>query len=155
MNNKFIAAIITLLLLALIIVMCRDASEMPGITPTLSISATPSDTPAPPTATSTTVAPVAVSPLPASGTAVVTSSSTAAVPHTPTPSPTVPARTVTPTPTATAEPLYIVRPGDCLACLSWEWYGTEADWGKIWEVNGKFPKPHEIFPGQELKRPKP
>lgn len=125
-----------------------DAAE---ITPTLIISATPSDTPAPPTATVVTLTAqateTAVSPSPPA--TAVSPSPTSTATATPTPTPTAP-----PEPSPTAIPLYVVQPGDCLACLSWAWYSTQTKWVDIWEANGKFRKPHLIYPGQELIRPK-
>ena len=167
-NNKFIIAIVTLLVIALIVVMCRDVSEIPEITPTLSISATPSDTPAPPTATSTTVAPVAVSPLPAQGTAVATSSSTTAVPNTSTPTATsggttlqeAPTFTATPTPTAPPTPTerpssHTVEAGENLSFISRDYCGRQ-DWAWIFDANREEIKnPSIIFAGQVFTLPWP
>jgi nucleoid-associated protein YgaU len=127
------------------------------IPPTLAISETPSITPLPATATPT--------PVPSTATIVVavtvspTGSGTAVTPLTPPGTVTdVPTGTAMPEATATARPTtippYIVQPGDCLACLSLNWFGTQTRWGDIWELNGRFHRPHLIYPGQELKRPK-
>jgi nucleoid-associated protein YgaU len=165
MNNKFLFIIIGLLVLFLLALAHCSRPDVPEITPTLSISATPSDTPAPPTPTSTTVAPVAISPLPASGTAVVTPPPATAVPdtstpvETPNPPPTVPTRTATPTPKPpmpTERPSHwLVQPGDNLSRIS-GWLCGRQDWGWIYRENAdQIRDPNIIFSGQRLAIPWP
>ncbi|MCB8942568.1 MAG: LysM peptidoglycan-binding domain-containing protein [Ardenticatenaceae bacterium] len=120
--------------------------------PTLSPSITPSSTPLPPTATPTSPTPTAVPTGTPTPTAVPPTQTVTPSPS-PTSTPTThPTHTPTPTSTATIT-LHIVQPGESLCLIAWNYYQACSQWGRIWEANGRFPKPHLIYPNQEFVIP--
>lgn len=150
MKIRLIAALIALIMLFCVMwfAYLKQPAVEPTATPTFPVSATPSVTPEPVTSTPTSTATATVVETPPTATAVASQS--------PTPTATAVAPTLTPTatPTATAVMrLHVVQPGESLCLIALATYEECVQWVTIWEANGRFDKPHLIYPEQELVIP--